>query len=300
MKKIETISIVLKPSYFDDLPNIVTNLIRWLARRNKDIFFHQKELERLKKDISEKTFKNVQFVSSDILFNKSDLLISLGGDGTLLGVCRKVSPKVPVFSVNIGRLGFITEFEKGEFYEKLNIVLLGKYSIFKKNLFSVEIQRNKSKSKKMYFFNDAVFTKNDLARMFTLSIESNQEHIYNISGDGLIISSTYGSTAYSLAAGGPIVHPDVKALILTPICAHSLTHRPLVIPDSQILTISILDKLETVNITLDGQDIIALRPKDIISIKKETRKVITFIKNSEKTYFHTLKEKFVHGRKEVY
>lgn len=300
MKKISTIAVVLKPSYFDDMPNIVTNLIRWLSRRNIKILIDIKEQERLSRDISERTLSNVKFTEPNDLYQKPDLLISMGGDGTLLGVCRRVSAKVPVFSVNIGRLGFITEFEKSEFYEKLNIVLLGKYETFKKNLFSVEVSRKKKNLSKQFFFNDAVFTKNDLARMFTLSIESNQEHIYNISGDGLIISSTYGSTAYSLAAGGPIVHPDVKALILTPICAHSLTHRPLVIPDSQVLSISILERLDSVNITLDGQDIIALEPKDTIKIKKESRRLITFVKNNEKTYFHTLKEKFVHGRRESY
>lgn len=300
IKKVKTIAIVLKPSNFDDLPNIITNLIRWLTRRNINILLLDSEQDRLTKVISEKTLNNVSFVAAKILFSTPDLLISMGGDGTLLGVCRKVGPTVPVFSVNIGRLGFITEFEKSEFYEKLNVVLLGKYQVFKKNLFSVEVTRDKKKLTKQYFFNDAVFTKNDLARMFTLSIESNHEHIYNISGDGLIISSTYGSTAYSLAAGGPIVHPDVKALILTPICAHSLTHRPLVIPDSQELTLSILEKLESINITLDGQDIIPLKPRDAIKIKKENKKIITFVKNSEKTYFHTLKEKFVHGRREVY
>lgn len=299
--KIQSISIVLKPSNFDDLPNIVTNLIRWLARRGKTLYFHEKELNRLSKDLSEKTLSHVKFVSPKVLFQDPDLLISMGGDGTLLGVCRQIGASVPIFSVNIGRLGFITEFEKSEFYEKLNIVLLGKFKTFKKNLYSVEVYHQDNELiKKMFFFNDAVFTKNDLARMFTLSVESNQEHIYNISGDGLIISSTYGSTAYSLAAGGPIVHPEVKALILTPICAHSLTHRPLVIPDSQTLSISILEKLDSVNITLDGQDIINLKPRNIVKIKKEARRLVSFIKNDEKTYFHTLKEKFVHGRREVY
>ena len=300
MKKISTISIVLKPSSFDDLPNILTNLVRWLHRRHKKMLIDEKESERLSKLLTEKTLQHIEFASASKVYNSSDLLISMGGDGTLLGVCRRVGPKVPVFSVNIGRLGFITEFEKSEFYEKLNVVLLGKYQTFKKNLFSVEIYRGEKALKKQYFFNDAVFTKNDLARMFTLSIESDKEHIYNLSGDGLIISSTYGSTAYSLAAGGPIVHQDVKALILTPICAHSLTHRPLVIPDSEVLKISILEKLDSINITLDGQDIINLGPKDQVRIKKESRKVISFVKNSEKTYFHTLKEKFVHGRREVY
>jgi NAD+ kinase len=257
-KQIENIAIVLKPSTFDDLPNIVTNLIRWFSRRGKKLYFHRREIKRLEGKIPEKTLNQVEFVESSYLFHKVDLLISMGGDGTLLGVARRVNSKVPVFSVNIGRLGFITEFEKTEFYEKINVVLMGKFETFKKNLYSVEVSRQNEKSIKKYFFNDAVFTKNDLARMFTLSIESDQEHIYNISGDGLIISSTYGSTAYSLAAGGPIVHPDVKALILTPICAHSLTHRPLVIPDSQVLNISILEKINSINITLDGQDIISI------------------------------------------
>ena len=133
----------------------------------------------------------------------------------------------------------------------------------------------------------------------SLAIRETQRERLKTDSEELFLKLT-GPSAYSLAAGGPIVHPDVKALILTPICAHSLTHRPLVIPDSQRLTISILEKLDSVNITLDGQDIINLRPKDLVSIKKEARKIISFVKNSEKTYFHTLKEKFVHGRREVY
>ncbi len=218
----------------------------------------------------------------------------------MLGVCRKISSKVPVFSVNLGRLGFITEFEKNEFYEKLNVILLGKYEVFKKSLYCLTVSRKNKTAYKKYFFNDAVFTKNDLARMFTLSVEANQQHVYDLSGDGLIISSTYGSTAYSLAAGGPIVHPDVKALILTPICAHSLTHRPLVIPDSQELSVSIIEKINSVNITLDRQVCIPLEINDLVHISKNNRKTVSLIKNFDKTYFHTLKEKFVHGRREIY
>lgn len=299
-KKIVNIGIILKPSHVDELPNILTNLIRWLNRRQKNIFLLEKEQVRFVGKLTPKTISLVNFISEKEIFKNPDLLISLGGDGTLLGVCRKVSSRVPVFSVNLGRLGFITEFEKGEFYEKLNIILMGKYIVFKKNLYSINIIGNATRFKKQYFFNDAVFTKNDLARMFTLSVEADGEHVYNVSGDGLIISSTYGSTAYSLAAGGPIVHPDVKALILTPICAHSLTHRPLVIPDNQELIIKVLEKIDTVNITLDGQECINLQPKDVVIITKETKRVVSFIKNTERTYFHTLKEKFVHGRREVY
>ncbi|MBT4792492.1 MAG: NAD(+)/NADH kinase [Halobacteriovoraceae bacterium] len=298
--KIEKISVILKPSNIEDMSNILTNLIRWLKRRNKTIYLLEKENKRFQNSISTRTANSIQYATESFVYNKTDLIISLGGDGTLLGLCRKASSKVPIFSVNLGRLGFITEFEKSEFYEKLNVILLGRYRVFKKNLYSISVEGNQKKTVKKYFFNDAVFTKNDLARMFTLSVESENENIFTLTGDGLIISSTYGSTAYSLAAGGPIVHPDVKALILTPICAHSLTHRPLVIPDSQDLRIKVVEKTNTVNVSIDGQECISLQPNDIVHISKFPRRVVSLIKNEERTYYHTLKEKFVHGRREIY
>ncbi len=299
-KNFKNIGIVIKPSNIDNLPNILTNLIRWLTKRSKNIYFHDKEEARLNKILTAKTISHIQFAEYDFIYKKVDLLISLGGDGTLLGVSRKVSSKIPVFSVNLGRLGFITEFSKTDFYEKLNVIFLGKFETITKHLYSISVEGQSGNTSKEYFFNDAVFTKNDIARMFTLSVEADNEHIYNLSGDGLIISSTYGSTAYSLAAGGPIVHPDVKALILTPICAHSLTHRPLVIPDDVTLRVNIIENIDTIHVTLDGQKCIPLNHRDCIILKRERRQLITLIKNPEKTYFHTLKEKFVHGRREVY
>lgn len=302
MKKnvMQNIAIILKPSKIDDLNNILTNLVRWLMRRDKKIFLLISEEKRLQQQLTPKTLKSIEFVDSKFIYNQSDLILSLGGDGTLLGVCRNANSKIPIFGVNLGRLGFITEFSKKDFYENLNTVLIGKYDLFKKQLYSVNVVRKGNTVQKEYFFNDAVFTKNDIARMFTLNVEANHEHVYDISGDGLIISSTYGSTAYSLAAGGPIVHPEVKAFIMTPICAHSLTHRPLVIPDDKSLQVKVLENIDTVNITLDGQTCIHLEPKDFIQIKRETRKSISLVKNPDRTYFHTLKEKFVHGRREVY
>lgn len=296
---IENISIVLKPSRFEDLSNFTTNLVRWLKRRNKKAYFLESEKKRLVKALPEKTLKDVHYGDAKFIFGKTDLIISLGGDGTLLGVCRNVPPQIPILGVNLGRLGFITEFNKTDFYEELNHILVGKYKVFKKALYLCEIKSNNKTISKEYFFNDLVFSKNDIARMFTLSVEAENHHIYNLTGDGLIISSTYGSTAYSLAAGGPIVHPDVHALILTPICAHSLTHRPMVIPDNFTIKVNLIDKIHSVNLTLDGQVAIDLEPNLTIEIKKAPRRFVSIIKNPERTYFHTLKEKFVHGRRSV-
>lgn len=294
----QNISIILKPSEFEDLGNLMTNLVRWLCKRKKNVILLTSERERLANIVSNKVLDSIAFKKEDFVYKSSDLIISLGGDGTLLGVYRKVSPKVPIFGVNLGHLGFITEFNKNDFYERLHVVLSGKYEIIKKQLFSVTIE-GESEAKKKYFLNDAVVSKNDIARMVTVSVDADDEHIYNLSGDGLIISSTIGSTAYSLAAGGPIVHPEVKAILLTPICPHSLTHRPLVLPESCEIKIQLIDNQECANITLDGQNVLTVKNRDIVIVSKEVKRKISVIKNHEKTYFHSLKEKFVHGRREV-
>lgn len=288
--KFHQIGIVLKPSHIDDLSNIISNLIRWLAKRDKKIFFLLKEQNRLEK-LSNSVISKISYCEDKQFYNELDLVISLGGDGTLLGISRKISSEVPIFGVNLGHLGFIAEFQKKEFYEKLNVIFAGKYSINKRQLYKLEVNK-----KSYYFLNDVVFSKNDIARMFSLSVEADKEHIYDLSGDGLIISSTVGSTAYSLAAGGPLVHPNLDAFILTPICPHSLTHRPMVLPTNIELEISILDNHSQSMITLDGQVVIEFNKENKAKISGENSKTIKFIINEEKTYFDTLKEKLIHAR----
>lgn len=297
-KKISTIGIALKPSGFEDLTNTLNNLIRWLSKRNKKIVFLEAERHRFSVSISSRLLKEIEFWPDSKMFKEVDLIISLGGDGTFLGVTRNVSSKIPVMGVNLGRLGFITEFSKNDFYEKLSGILAGKYETIRKHLFCITLRQDGKELEREYFFNDVVFNKNEIARMFTLSVFSEDEHVYDLSGDGLIISSTMGSTAYSLAAGGPIVHPEVKALLLTPICPHSLTHRPLVIPDSHHLRVNLVDDIDSVTITVDGQIALRLNKKIDVTIAK-ARNYVSIIKNDERTYFHTLKEKFVHGRREL-
>jgi len=289
-KELTKIGIVLKPSKIDDINNIISNFIRWLFKRNKEVYILEKESKRLDK-LTPSVKSKFSFIEPKSFYKNLDLVISLGGDGTLLGLSRKINPKTPVFGVNLGHLGFIAEFQKKEFYEKLNVLFAGHYKIDKKQLYKLSL-----KNKTYHFLNDAVISKNDIARMFTLSVEANDEHIYNLSGDGLIISSTVGSTAYSLAAGGPLVHPDVKAFILTPICAHSLTHRPLVVPDNFKISICVTDNMCNSIITLDGQVVVDFDKGDKAIISRVTTRTIKLIKNDDRTYFHTLKEKLIHGR----
>jgi len=297
--QIKNITIVLKPKTIQNFVTILPNLTDWLKRRKKNVSFLEKEHDRLEK-IYRRPVKEFGFISEKELHSEPDLIITLGGDGTLIGVCRKSTNKTPpIFGVNMGKLGFIAEFSKVEFYDALTEVLKGNYTTTKRHLFTASVKSKDKVVEKGFFLNDAVVNKHDISRMFSLSVETDEEPIYNLSGDGLIVSSPVGSTAYSLAAGGPIIHPGVNALVLTPICPHSLTHRPLVIPDKSSIIVKALGDTEVITLTLDGQQMINVEKNNLIVIRKNKSRVINLIENPERTYFHTLKEKFTHGRREV-
>lgn len=222
----------------------------------------------------------------------------MGGDGTLIGACRRVHTKIPVLGINLGRVGFITEFNKNEYFDSLTNILEGKYETIQQPLYHVEVKRNSKSVFKDYFFNDAVIGKNDIARMIYLRAEMGQEHIYNIAGDGIIVSTPLGSTAYSMAAGGPIVHPNISALILTPICPHSLIHRPFIIPDKTPIQIKVLPPYHMLTLTLDGQIAVNIEDQDTILINSSKVKKINLIKNPDRSYFETIREKFMFAKRE--
>jgi NAD+ kinase len=300
MKKnpVKIIGITLKPNATPDFYSILPNLCAWFQRRKRQVVFKIDDEARVKKFFRQKSTDNLQFWNSKDFHNKVDLMLSLGGDGTLLGVCRRIKPSIPVLGINLGRLGFITEFNKNEYFDRLADIIDGKFELISKPLVEVHAKRKGKVFFKDYFFNDAVIAKNDIARMIYLRAEMNDEHVYNISGDGIILSTPMGSTAYSMAAGGPIVHPDVRGLILTPICPHSLINRPFVIPDSCKINLKILPPYHSVTLTLDGQIAISIDEQDEISINSGRMKKVFLIKNPERYYFETIREKFINGKKD--
>lgn len=298
-KAIQKVTIVLKPKLVNEFSAVLPNLCLWFLRRKIQVQFLTRDQERIKK-IFKVLPKNISFIDEDKYHNFSDLIMSLGGDGTLLGVCRQATKhSPPIFGVNMGRLGFITEFSKAEFFEELDNVLEKRLKINKVQLYKVEVLEKNKVVDSGIFLNDAVFNKHDISRLIRLTIENNDEHIYDLSGDGLIISSPIGSTAYSLAAGGPIIHPNVGSLVLTPICAHSLTHRPIVIPDQMAITVKSRDKDESIHLTLDGQQLLSIEPYQVIRVSKSKARFVQLVENPSRTFFHTLKVKFTHGRREV-
>ncbi len=300
MKKspLKVIGITLKPNSTPEFYHILPNLCSWLERRKRQVIFRSEDKARVAKLFKQKNTSNHLYWDSDEFHNKVDLMLSLGGDGTLIGVCRRINSKIPVLGVNLGRLGFITEFNKNEYFDGLDEILEGKYQVTTKPLCHVKVIRKGKVHFKDFFFNDAVLAKNDIARMIYLRAEMGGEHIYNISGDGIIISTPMGSTAYSMAAGGPIVHPDVKGIILTPICPHSLIHRPFVIPDSKPISLKILPPHHSVTLTLDGQVAINIDEQDEVVINSSRMKKVSLVKNTERLYFETIRDKFILGKKE--
>ncbi|MBF0361019.1 MAG: NAD(+)/NADH kinase [Oligoflexia bacterium] len=299
---LKNVTIVLRPKNSETISAIVVTLTEWLLERNSVPQFLLREKSRIHqiflRDNKDHLLNKILFISERDKYRSSDLIITLGGDGTLINICRKAplnSP--PIFGVNLGRLGFLTEFSTDNIFKNLNIVFQGESKFFSINLYLIRVYNEKKELKsKELFINDAVFTREHISRMFTLSLESSKQHIYNLFGDGLIISSPIGSTAYSLSAGGPITHPKVKAFILTPICPHGLTYRSMVISDKNRLTIHPTSDAKNVILTLDGQSVIPIQTGDTIVIRKHKNKFVKLIKNPTRNYYNTLKEKFFHGR----
>jgi len=294
--KLKNVCVVLKPKLNSEFSNTLPTLVSWLKRRSVKVFFQEEQVKLVEKIINPSSF---ECLVSDSKFKSIDLIITLGGDGTLIGLSRRGSKSTPpIFGVNMGHLGFITEFSKSELYDELEVALGGKSPLVKVHLFKVEVTNKKGKKDRYYFLNDIVFNQSNISRLVTVRVKANEEPVYTLSGDGLIISSPIGSTAYSLAAGGPIIHSDVKSLVMTPICPHSLNYRPIVLPANTNLEVRPGGKNEQINITLDGQQAISLEPTDIVNIKVSPSRYVQFIKNPNKTYFHTLKTKFTHGRRD--
>ena len=210
-KKVESIGIVFKPEIIDEFKIFLPKLVNWLANLNKNVLFLEDEKIRINQLLNSSA-SSFKLATAETFKNESNMIISLGGDGTLIGLCDFLKDyNIPVLGVNLGRLGFITEFTKENLFDYLQKAIDNELKLESIQLYSTSIIRNGKKFSENFFLNDAVFSKNDLSRIFSLTLESNGEHIYNLDGDGVIISSPIGSTAYSLAAGGPIIHPKVQS-----------------------------------------------------------------------------------------
>ncbi len=236
-------------------------------------------------------------LAREAIGEKIDLLIVLGGDGTLLSAARALGThKVPILAVNLGGLGFLTSVTLDELYPMLEQILAGQHRTGERMMLEAEIMREGKSAERHTALNDAVANKGALARMLDFDVAVDGDHVGRYRADGLIVATPTGSTAYSLAAGGPIVHPGLDAFVITPICPHMLTNRPLVIPDTSRVEIDFSPAAEPVYVTMDGQIGIQLLPMDALLIRKSASKV-ALVQPPRKTYFEILRSKLRWGER---
>lgn len=228
----------------------------------------------------------------DIENQPADFALSLGGDGTLLGICRRYAENpVPVCGINMGTLGFMADIEQNELESRLQRLCAGDYNIeWRCFLAGFVTKPNGAEHFLGYAINDIVVMKGDPARIISLGLAVNETPLVECKADGFIVASPTGSTAYSLSAGGPIMNPMVKGIVLTPICPHTLNIRPLIIREEDVVHIHLVDMRQSIIVTLDGQETTKIHPDDIVTVKcSDVRAGI--IKFADKDYYQTLRTK---------
>lgn len=226
-----------------------------------------------------------------------EAVVVLGGDGTLLSVARiPASEKVLIIPVNLGGLGFLTEIRVEEVFTLLEQILSGRYTIDSRMLLEVVLFRNGTPHETHRILNDVVINKGAMARIIDLETTVNGRYLNTFKSDGLIICTPTGSTAYSLSAGGPIIYPSLRCISITPICPHTLTNRPIILPDDSVVQIRLKSEQEDVFLTMDGQIGIRLQKEDYIEVKKSGSSM-SLVKSPFCDYFEVLKEKLRWGER---
>jgi len=231
------------------------------------------------------------------LICRIDLVVVLGGDGTLLSAARLPgNDATPILGVNLGGLGFLTAFSLEELYPVLDKIIAGNYETEQRMMLTSTIIRNHGLLAEYSVLNDVVITKAAIARIVDLETSIDDHYLTTFKADGLIISTPTGSTAYSMAAGGPIVFPSLRGIIVTPICPHTLTNRPILLPDSVEITVIIRSGNEGMFLSFDGQVGQSLGSGDMVKIRK-SKYVINLVKSPFKDYFEVLRTKLRWGER---
>lgn len=283
---IRTIGTLVKPNIINAWP-LVNDLSNWATEHQVTILAEE--------SASKYVPSNIQILSREEIARRAELILVLGGDGTMLATARLLGDRtIPVMGVNFGLLGYLTEFSVDDLFPTLDRVLAGDYAVDKRIMLETSVIRSGDCIATGCVLNDAVVNKSALARIIELECWIKGQLINRFRADGLIISTPTGSTAYSLSAGGPLVHPNMQAMLITPICPHTLTNRPLVIPDEATIELVLQTSHEEVTLTLDGQIGIALRFGDRITVNKSEH-YFQLVQSPNKDYFRILHEKLGWG-----
>lgn len=288
MKKPKVFGFVLK-QHVEVANRFAKEVADWLTARKCKVVL-AKEASALRKQLP-----GLKSVPKAELSHHCDLIIVFGGDGTFLSMARQLGKKpVPLLGINLGHLGFLTEVSVREALPALERILKGEFRVQERAMLAVSVLRGKKEILLGPVLNDAVITNADIARVIDLQVAIDGVVAATIKADGLIISTPTGSTAYSLAAGGPIVHPAVQATTIAAICPHSLTVRPIVVPESATIEVKVNKRDGTTLLTLDGQSGYDLKPGDKVKIGKY-EKSLQVIQPTSLDYFELLRTKLKLG-----
>ncbi|MDQ3908114.1 MAG: NAD(+)/NADH kinase [Acidobacteriota bacterium] len=249
-----------------------------------------------REEIERETGCTLEVLESAELAASVDLIVVLGGDGTMIATARLLDDRnVPVVGINFGSLGYLTEVRVEEMSAALDSILAGDYRIDRRVMLDAELRRSDRVVLRNQVLNDAVVSKSALARIVEIETLIDSQFVNLFRADGLIVSTPTGSTAYNLSAGGPIIYPSMNAVVITPICPHTLSNRPLVVPDSCEIEVILRTPREEVALTLDGQVGVPLEEGDRVRITK-SRTTFNLVQPPNRNYFEVLRGKLKWGR----
>ena len=289
---IKSIGVIVKPHQPDALETLCT-LTRWMSERGIT-FVGLPEIER--EAIEHQTGCSVAVVNEDRLASEVDLILVLGGDGTMIATARMLdNARVPVIGVNYGGLGYLAEFPIEEMMPALEAILAGQYEVQPRLMLSIELRRGDEVVTRNRVLNDVVINKSALARIIEIEAYLNNQFVNLFRADGLIVATPTGSTAYNLSAGGPIIFPSMNAIVITPICPFTLSNRPIVVPDDSVIEVRLITEKEDVALTLDGQVGFDLQSRDRVVIRKSNT-AFNLVQPPNRNYFEVLRNKLKWGR----
>jgi NAD+ kinase len=286
MCALKKIGIISRPRRVD-ISTIVPPLVKWLEAKGLSAQYDQETATSLGNEAQGKTRAE--------LATDSDLLLVLGGDGTLLAAAREAAPhSIPILPINLGSLGFLTSFTLEEMYPTLEETLAGRLAASERAMLNAALVREGKTLDNQRVLNEVVINKGALARMIEVKLSIDQDFVCRYRADGLIVATPTGSTAYSLSAGGPIVHPNVESIIVTPICPHTLSDRPLVVGDKCCVEMNLVGPADSVYLTLDGQKGVQMQSGDRIRIFRAQER-LKLIQPKRKSYYEILRSKLKWG-----
>jgi NAD+ kinase len=287
MPAVKTVGIFAKPNAPAAI-RLVPELLAWLDRRGVTVRMD---------DVAASYGSSPNGLPRPDVAEGCDLAVVLGGDGTLLSAARSLAGRaIPLLAVNLGGLGFLTAIPVPDLFPELERALTGIHQLTRRRLLQVAVKREDRVVARYQALNDVVIAKSSIARIVDLDVWAGDSFVCEYKADGLIVSTPTGSTAYSLAAGGPIIFPTVAAVCITPICPHTLTNRPLIIPADLTVRVVSHMKDEDSFLTVDGQVGGALEPGDVVECTASKSEVL-LVQTPDKTFFDVLRQKLKWGER---